>query len=137
MDVFTDAEFTWLASLGNRKSNTIWEAALPPSMRQPAADSPACVRRRWLVEKYDEQRFLLGTEALGDADRAPHGAARLAVEAGLVRADVAAAFFAVDEARSALRYYTDESAADSTRAARCRSRARSSSSTTPSRCSSA
>ena len=41
-------------------------------MRRPAADSPACVRRRWLVEKYDEQRFLLGTEALGGADRAPH-----------------------------------------------------------------
>ena len=115
MDVFTDAEFTWLASLGNRKSNTIWEAALPPSMRRPAADSPACVRRRWLVEKYDEQRFLLGTEALGDADRAPHERTRgwLSKQGSFVPT-WRRRFFAVDEARSALRYYTDESAADST-----------------------
>ena len=51
-----------MESLGNAKSNGLWEAALPASMRRPAADAPACIRRIWLRQKYDEQRFTAGTE---------------------------------------------------------------------------
>ena len=62
LDTFTDDEFEWIESLGNDKSNALWEAALPPGMRRPAADAAACIRRIWLQQKYDEQRFTAGTE---------------------------------------------------------------------------
>lgn len=62
LDTFTEDEFEWIESLGNAKSNGLWEAALPTSMRRPAADAPAAIRRIWLRQKYDEQRFTAGND---------------------------------------------------------------------------
>ena len=62
LDSFTADEFEWIESLGNAKSNGLWEASLPARMRRPSAEAPACIRRIWLRHKYDEQRFTAGTE---------------------------------------------------------------------------
>ena len=72
LDTFTDDEFEWIESLGNAKSNGLWEAGLPSSMRRPAADAPACIRRIWLKQKYDEQRFTAGTQSSVPPDHESH-----------------------------------------------------------------
>ena len=65
LDDFTADELEWVEAMGNAKSNAMWEAALPRTMRRPTRDCAACVRRLWLVQKYDEQRFVDGTEQRG------------------------------------------------------------------------
>lgn len=62
LDQFTDDEFTWIEHQGNLKSNTLYESAIPRNMRRPCYDSPDCIRRRWLREKYDNQLFTAGSE---------------------------------------------------------------------------
>jgi len=72
LDTFTEDEFEWVESLGNEKSNGLWEAGLPPSMRRPAADAPACIRRIWLRQKYDEQRFTAGNDTTAAPEHESH-----------------------------------------------------------------
>lgn len=62
LDQFTDDEFTWIEHQGNLKSNTLYESAIPQRMRRPCMDSPDCIRRRWLREKYEHQMFTAGQE---------------------------------------------------------------------------
>ncbi|KAL1528397.1 hypothetical protein AB1Y20_009746 [Prymnesium parvum] len=62
LDQFTDDEFTWIEHQGNAKSNALYESAIPRRMRRPAPESPDCIRRRWLREKYDNQLFTAGSE---------------------------------------------------------------------------
>ena len=65
LDEFSDDEFTWIEHQGNMKSNLLYESAIPQRMRRPAPDSPDCIRRRWLREKYDLQMFSAGSEHKG------------------------------------------------------------------------
>lgn len=69
LDTFTKEELEWIESQGNAKSATLYEGALPPTMRRPTGDCPDAVRRMWLRNKYDELNFTAGldTNAL-----APH-----------------------------------------------------------------
>ena len=65
LDDFDESLFLWFESLGNAKHNQRWEAELPATIRRPPdnpQDCPECVRRWWLREKYDEMRFLAGSE---------------------------------------------------------------------------
>lgn len=65
LDQLTDDEFTWIEHQGNQKSNALYESAIPQRMRRPCVDSPDCIRRRWLREKYDNQMFSAGQEHRG------------------------------------------------------------------------
>ena len=79
LDDFDESLFLWFESLGNAKHNQRWEAELPATIRRPPdnpQDCPECVRRWWLREKYDEMRFLAGSEhaamcGAGHANRSP------------------------------------------------------------------
>ena len=69
-DQFTASELEWLEAGGNAKSAALYEGALPPTVRRPAAAADGCpevVRRTWLKLKYDEQRFTVGTEQFDEA----------------------------------------------------------------------
>ena len=59
LDEFSSDEFEWVSSLGNAKSNGLWEAALPLGMRRPARDSPDCIRRIWCTFRGQRSRALL------------------------------------------------------------------------------
>ena len=106
-DVMTDAEFDWVESLGNAKSNARWEGALPASMRRPGDDAPSMVRRVWLREKYDEQRYVDGICHTGAL---PHELqCGFLHKQGSLLPTWKRRFFCVRD--GALLYYTDESRA--------------------------
>ena len=63
LDDFSETEFTWVAAMGNAKSNGVWEAEVPRTMHRPLPHSPDSIRRRWLRVKYEEQQFVAGTQA--------------------------------------------------------------------------
>jgi len=106
LDDFATAELQWVAAMGNRKSNGIFEAALPDRMRRPAQRSPDAIRRRWLTAKYDEQSFVAGVVTSGPL---PHERCSGWLQK---RADLLPVWrqrwFAI-ESDGALHYYTDDS----------------------------
>ena len=75
LDHFSEHEIAWVNSLGNEKSNSIWEAALPNDISRPShsQDCPDCVRRIWLRYKYDEQSFVAGSKPLKSMHRNADG----------------------------------------------------------------
>jgi hypothetical protein len=60
LDQFSEAELQWAAAMGNVKSNSIFEAALPARMRRPEPRASDTIRHLWLRAKYDEQSFVAG-----------------------------------------------------------------------------
>lgn len=60
LDKFSEAELQWAAAMGNAKSNSIFEAALPARMRRPEPGASDTIRHMWLRAKYDHQSFVAG-----------------------------------------------------------------------------
>ena len=76
LDDMDESLFLWFESLGNQKNNERWEAELPATVRRPLDnpyDSPECIRRWWLRAKYDEMRFLAGSEHAGQSHATMRG----------------------------------------------------------------
>lgn len=103
LDDFDESLFLWFESFGNKKNNERWEAELPATMRRPLEGCPDCVRRWWLRAKYDEMRFLAGSES-----RASHDTRRgwLTKQGAFLTSVWRSRFFVLDGAQ--LLYYPDE-----------------------------
>lgn len=107
LDDFDESLFLWFESLGNKKNNARWEAELPPTMRRPqASGGPACIRRLWLRAKYDEMRYLAGTEARGASHESTRG--WLQKQSSSLLNTWKRRFFVVGDGQ--LLYYADEEA---------------------------
>lgn len=104
LDDFDESLFLWFESLGNKKNNERWEAELPATMRRPLERGPDCIRRWWLRAKYDEMRFLAGSESGGSSQETRRG--WLQKQGAFLTSVWRSRFFVLDAAQ--LLYYLDE-----------------------------
>ena len=104
LDDFDESLFLWFESLGNKKNNERWEAELPATMLRPSNQGPECIRRWWLRAKYDEMRFLAGSE---DRDTSHESRRGWLLKQGHFLASTWRQRFVVVEGPQLL-YYTDE-----------------------------
>ncbi len=58
LDEWPPGHLSVMVALGNRLSNTVWEAARPPGWKKPGPNSPPEEKERYIKAKYASRDFL-------------------------------------------------------------------------------